>query len=185
MDGHLAKPFTQEALLQAVGQAAVRSDDPKGRYPATNNAPLEAASSLAPSPAAFVPDVGADLVIFNPTKFVRTSSFLEPQIVAAHLSTLAERSESLLSAITAMGVPPAGAEALAAASHTLAGSAGMFGFERLAAVAARFEYASKAAMPELPILVSSLTAAITASVQEMRHRAPVPSSQPGAEVLPA
>jgi HPt (histidine-containing phosphotransfer) domain-containing protein len=66
-----------------------------------------------------------------------------------------------------------GTEALAAASHTLAGSAGMFGFERLAAVAARFEHASKAAMPELPVLVGALTDAITASVQEMRQRVPV------------
>jgi N-acyl amino acid synthase of PEP-CTERM/exosortase system len=185
MDGHLAKPFTPEALLHAVHEAAANVVRPEETHEQIRGATSEPVIRVALPSAITIPEFGSDLLILNPAMFERTAAFLEPQTVASHLRTLAERSEDLLSAIGAKGVAPVGSDALAAASHTLAGSAGMFGFERLAAIAGRFEYASKSDAKQLPVLVGNLTAAIRASVQEMRHRAPITAAQPQRDPSPA
>jgi hypothetical protein len=49
----------------------------------------------------------------------------------------------------------------------------MFGFERLAALAGRFEHAAKVDRANLLDLIPALTATIHASLAEMRLRAPV------------
>jgi N-acyl-L-homoserine lactone synthetase len=115
-----------------------------------------------------IPVIARELPVFNPATFERTAAFLAPHLVASHLHTLAERSEGLLRGLSAMRASPVAEEALAATSHTLAGSAGFFGFERLAALAGRFDYVSRSDKAEMTIIVESLVATIKASLQEMR-----------------
>jgi len=71
------------------------------------------------------------------------------------------------------------ADALADAAHVLAGSAGMFGFERLAVVARHFEHALKSGTAEAPALAAAplaiaLGEVIEASLADMRRHAAAP-----------
>jgi N-acyl amino acid synthase of PEP-CTERM/exosortase system len=178
-DNDLSLPVTVVEPRLPGEHSIVRVDKTREE---TGGAASEPETPVAPISIA---EFGSDLRILNPAVFERTAAFLEPQMVASHLRTLAERSEDLLSSIGAKGVAPAGTEVLAAASHTLAGGAGMFGFERLAAIAGRFENASKSDAKELAVLVGGLTATIRASVQEMRHRVPMTATQHQRDVSPA
>jgi len=181
-DNDLSSPVTVVQPRLPGEHSVVRLEETRE---GTGGAASEPETPVALPPTISISEFGSDLRIVNPSVFERTAAFLDPQMVASHLRTLAERSEDLLSAIGAKGVAPGGTYVLAAASHTLAGSAGMFGFERLAAIAGRFEYASKSDAKELSVLVGSLTAAIRASVQEMRHRVPITAAQPQGDVFPA
>ena len=60
---------------------------------------------------------------------------------------------------------------LADAAHALAGSAGMFGFDHLAAVARGFEQAVRTSSPDTYAHAHGLAAAISASLQAMPNRA--------------
>ena len=70
---------------------------------------------------------------------------------------------------------------LAEAAHCFAGSAGMFGFERAAAVARHFERAVQADAPEAPILAEVLTAAVEALLDVLMQRAGVTSRMGAAQ----
>ena len=59
---------------------------------------------------------------------------------------------------------------LAESAHILSGSAGMFGFKRLAAVARRFEHAVQTAAPEAPAVALHLSVTINATLEELRNR---------------
>ncbi len=112
------------------------------------------------------------LPVLDPAAFECTAAYLAPESLASCLQSLAERGEGLLHDLHAPDALALDLDALAAAAHTLAGSGGMFGFERLAAVAHRFEHAVHTNAVEVPAVADSLAAAITVSVQEMRRRIP-------------
>ena len=59
---------------------------------------------------------------------------------------------------------------LAAAAHRLAGSAGMFGFQRLATVGRDFERAVQSGAPDAPVLAGALCTAIEDTRLEIRAR---------------
>ncbi len=59
---------------------------------------------------------------------------------------------------------------MAEAAHALAGSAGMFGFERLALVARHFEHAALTGSPDVAALADDLAAALDASLGEIAGR---------------
>ena len=122
--------------------------------------------------------IGSELPVLDPAAFERTAAFLAPQAVAAYLRTLAERGEALLRGLHAPDALARAGSDLADAAHTLAGSAGMFGFERLAMVARRFERAVQTNAAETPDLAEVLCAAIEASLQEMHSRAPASAAAP-------
>lgn len=164
MDGHLAKPFTQGTLLEAVRRAAVA-----GR----SRANTEAVSLPRAMPAASaIAAPGAELPVLDPGAFGRTAAFLAPEMLASYLRTLVGRGEALLRGLHGPQALTRNGRENAAAAHTLAGSAGMFGFERLAAASRRFEHAALTGLAEAPILAESLTAAIKASIWEMQLRLP-------------
>jgi CheY-like chemotaxis protein len=120
MDGHLAKPFQQDDLLAAIGTAL-------------HAGPRR--TDCAKRPAAGAIDEPA---VLNRAAFERTAVFLPPEALATYMASLAARGGALLDLLRAA---PEGNGDLAAAAHTLAGSAGMFGFERLAAAGRAFEIA--------------------------------------------
>lgn len=158
MNGHLAKPFTQEALL-----AAVETARPNG---------LECASTMPAATATAAGCValpGADLPIFNQAGFEHTAVFLPPDAVSTYMLTLTTRGCALvdrLRAPDALARDPAG---LADAAHAMAGSAGMFGFDRVAAVARAFERAVETGALDAAMLAGHLVTVLEASIEVLRQ----------------
>ncbi len=184
MDDHLTKPFTPDALLAVVARAAhvgsLRGSviTPPGipGLEALVEADIPLSNTSAPStdpngfsaPAAVI---GSELLVLDPAGFARTAAFLAPDAVTLYLQTIRVRCEDLRSGLTAMTtIAPAGSD-LADAAHALAGSAGMFGFDRLAAVARGFEQAVRTSSPDAYAHAHGLAAAISASLQAMPNRA--------------
>jgi two-component system sensor histidine kinase/response regulator len=151
MTGHLTKPFTPAALQSAVLQAA-----------ADHFVPDEHTMTSVP------PLFGADLPIVQADAFERTASCLPREALATYLQTLVERSQALLQQLRD---PEAAAKpTVTVAAHALAGSAGMFGFERLSVTARHFEHAAGARLPQTEHLTQSLIATTIDSVSEMQRR---------------
>ena len=112
--------------------------------------------------------------------FARTAAVLPPETVASYLRTILELGETLSRALDEADAAPGNTapgntapgnamrnnamqgnvEALAPAAHTLAGSAGLFGFQRLARLGQRFEHALQANSPEAATLAKPLATAI-------------------------
>ena len=171
MDSHLAKPFTPDALRDAVAHAAAgppqgEADQPVAVAGGEPGGGAAAAGDAAP------PVPGSELRVLDPAAFERTAAYLSPNTLASHLRTIAGRGEALLRALHVPDAVSSTGADLAAAAHTLAGSAGMFGFERLSAVARGFEHAVQTGAPDAQALAHGLAAAITASLLEMPGRVP-------------
>ncbi|WP_216856143.1 response regulator, partial [Acidisphaera sp. S103] len=160
MDSHLPKPFGPDTLLTAVLRAAT-ARPPRGEG-------LGAATTPATMSTGAV--IGADLVVFNPTVFELTAFYLAPEAVASYMEAIAERGEALLRGLRGPDALVHTGDELAEAAHTIAGSAGMFGFERLTAVGRRFERAVQAGAAEAPALADGLSAALEITLQTIHDR---------------
>jgi len=146
MDTHLSKPFSKEALIAIVASA------------------FEAARARV---RACSPVPGSELSVVNPTNFAVTASCLSADAVAAHLRTIAGLCETLLRDLDSQDATGCFAANQADAAHTLAGSAGLFGFERLSKMGREFERAVQSAAPGVRDLADGLRAAIAATIQEI------------------
>ena len=159
MDDHLAKPFEPDTLVTAVKAAAglrrTKAREAGGDARATV---MDPASCVMATDEPAVLDLKA---------FERTAAFLAPDTVSAYLQTIAERAETLLARLRALDAPHDSAEKLAEAAHSLAGSAGMFGFERAAAVSRRFENAIQSRAPDVTDAADDLAAALEATLREI------------------
>jgi PAS domain S-box-containing protein len=156
MDSHLPKPFGPDTLLTAVLRAVeVRSL--RGESPG----PLSTAATAV---------IGSDLVVFNLAVFELTAFYLAPEAVASYMDAIAERGEALLRGLRGPDALVQTGDELAEAAHTIAGSAGMFGFERLTAVGRRFERAVQAGAAEAPALADGLSAALQVTLQAIHDR---------------
>jgi PAS domain S-box-containing protein len=154
MDSHLPKPFDPDSLLTAVLRAVeVRS------------ARAEGISSASMSAV-----IGSDLVVFNPAVFELTAFYLSSEAVSSYMEAIAERGEALLRGLRGPDALVQTGDELAEAAHTIAGSAGMFGFERLTAVGRRFERAVQAGAAEAPALADGLSAALEVTLQAIHDR---------------
>ena len=165
MDDHLAKPFSQPALLATLS----RDIDAV--------AARQRLSMTEPLPKARVsPHYGSDLAVLDEVVFSQTAGYLTVENVSSHIQNLIQRTETLLKGLGRLEDVANGlnGEEQAAAAHSLAGSAGMFGFERLSAVARQFEYLMESGSADLPQMVDSLCAAATASLVEMRRKIEFP-----------
>ena len=165
MDTHVAKPFTLETLLEAIlrGVQAGTKRAPAGEWPR----PLGLSSPVAP--AALV--LGAKLPVLDAAVLNRTSALLTPEAVASYLDTLAYKAEGLQRGLGLRGDLQGDPSDLAEAAHALAGSAGMFGFERLVFMARHFERAVRSDPTQATLLADDLDAALEASLEGMRSRA--------------
>ena len=152
MDGHVSKPYTQANLLAAVAAATA------GR--AHNE-------SVHPASVPAVPEIGAELLVFDSNAFDSVAQYVSPKKVAVYLQTIAERGEALLLGLHQANDLTHAGDALADAAHALAGSAGMLGFERVAALGRRFEHALQSNAADAPALAGALGAAIKATLQAM------------------
>ncbi|MGD0106922.1 MAG: response regulator [Rhodopila sp.] len=193
MDGHLAKPFEPETLLAAVARAA-RAEPagvetpvpaPPVSAPPVSAPPVSGPPVLAPpvsAPPVLAPVtiqvvnaavLGSELQVIDPATFQRTASFLPPARVAAHLRTIAEDAEILLRGLREPDALTRMPDKLGEAAHALAGSAGMFGFERLASLGRRFEQALQSDPASAPAVADGLRAALEITLQTIHDRAAV------------
>jgi CheY-like chemotaxis protein len=161
MDHHLAKPFTMESLLEAMARG-LAAGQARGQSQ-TIVIPQQIDPSRTPEAAE---------PIFDQAGFERTSAFLTPGAVAGHMRTLVDRGEGLLRGLRAPDALADRGHALAESAHALAGSAGMFGFARLALVARQFQHAAEANAAETPALAAELCATLEATITEMNRRTP-------------
>lgn len=161
MDSHLAKPFDPETLLAIVGQAFAG-----GMARGPNQAPAWVPIAV---PAGSGPGMmGTELVVLDRKVFDRTSAFLAPDSVATYLETIMALGESLVRGLRGMDTAGPGDKALVETAHKLAGSAGMFGFERVASLSRRFEQAVETGTDDVAALAGGLCAAIEAA-SDFRH----------------
>jgi signal transduction histidine kinase/ActR/RegA family two-component response regulator/HPt (histidine-containing phosphotransfer) domain-containing protein len=168
MDSHLGKPFDPDTLLAVVEHAAGIGSNIT-RHPIS----ISVANVVAAVPA--VPTIGLDLVVWDLKAFQRTSGFLAPEAVTVYLHSIVENAEVLLQGLSEPDAQTRTDNVLAEAAHALAGSAGMFGFDRLANLGRRFERAVQSGAADAPALSESLSAAIEASLQSIRDHLSVPA----------
>jgi CheY-like chemotaxis protein/HPt (histidine-containing phosphotransfer) domain-containing protein len=161
MDSHLAKPFGLDALVAAVVNA-VSAGKRQGMGPGP--VPTTSPDGPADSPMASEPP------ILDPMVFDRTAAFLTPEKVVSFLGAIAALGETLLRGLRATDGSISNDNALAETAHKLAGSASMFGFERLASLGRRFEQAVQSGAADVPALANGLCSAIEATHQEIRAR---------------
>jgi PAS domain S-box-containing protein len=148
MAGHVAKPFTQAALLAALRR--VHQD----KWPSQDG---EAGSQL------MTPVI--DLDVFN-----ATTGMLPRVKVTTYLQGIAGSMEALLRSFRARDPgAPFGID-IADAVHTLAGSAGMIGFSRVSTLGRRFSHAARIGDESAFGMVAGLTAALELSLQEAMVR---------------
>jgi PAS domain S-box-containing protein len=159
MNGHLPKPFDPDSLLAAVLRAAA-----SGLVPEESPAP-----ATAPS-APLIRAVGSELLVCNAAMFERTVFYLPADAVASYLQAIAERGEALLHRLREPDALAHDSDRLADAAHAIAGSAGMFGFERLTMMGRRFERAVNAGAADAPALADGLSAALEATLAALRNR---------------
>ncbi len=113
------------------------------------------------------PAIGAELQVLDEKAFDRTAAFLMPEAVASYMKTIDALGESLLHGLRASDASASYDEALVETAHKLAGSAGMFGFERVAGLSRRFERAVQAGTTdEVARLADGLCMAIEATHDE-------------------
>ena len=161
MDTHLPKPFTCPQLLDAVSSAlTLRHMQPDRCCEPPEAASPDAAETIAP------PDTEAP--VCDTEMFDRTASFLSREDVRKHVKTLAARSEEILGQLRAPANTNNGQTDLLAAAHSVAGSAGMFGFQRLSQSARRYELAVVGGLPEREPAARGLVAAIETTLRDMR-----------------
>ena len=162
MDTHLAKPFTLDTLLGAVARGAAMAQERIARHDALPPTPPDACACPAKDCC------GAP--VLDGAVFDRISAILETQATDSYLVQMTEKLESLSLALASGDLGGAQASALAEAAHALAGSAGMFGFERLVQTARQFERAVRTGDCQMPAAASCLGLALTASLDAMRER---------------
>ena len=159
MNLHLPKPFDPDSLL-AVVLRAVALDQPRD----------EIVTPGKGEPAPVIPVIGSDLMVCNSAAFERTAFYLPPEAVASYLQAIIERGETLLRGLQEPDALMQNGDELADAAHTIAGSAGMFGFERLTTMGRRFERAVHAGAADLQALTYGLHAALEATLEVLRDR---------------
>jgi CheY-like chemotaxis protein len=170
MDSHVPKPFTQDTLLTAVLRAAAAgpAQDPVVREPGP------ATPQVAPTVSAAI----ARQRVLDHATFDRTACFLPPESVDTYVRTIAKRAKDLLQELRGPAAPLNGSNELAEAAHTIAGIAGMFGFERLTYLGCRLERAIESRAPEAPALAQSLRAALEDTLNVIHNRSPA-AVEPG------
>jgi CheY-like chemotaxis protein len=162
MNGHVSKPFDPDKLAAAIVRA-VKSRSKQGRPLATDFMTVS-----APAPSAR--GIGSEVPLFDLETFRRTASFLAPKMLAPYLRKIMALTKALLVMLDGPPIPEYDANEFAGIAHIVAGTAGMFGFERLTATSRQFERATESGTPDSAPLGDALSAAIKETLPEIRSR---------------
>jgi PAS domain S-box-containing protein len=160
MGSHLSKPFTAADLLDIVAAAAKSGAQTLMQTEVT-------VAPTTPAPAPQVPRLPA-LPILNKQVYQQTAAVLSPDAVQRHTATLADRFDALLLRLVQPGAVTRDSAELADAAHTVSGSAGMFGFERLSSDAKLFERAANTKSPDITEQADTLIATLRESATVIR-----------------
>jgi signal transduction histidine kinase/CheY-like chemotaxis protein/HPt (histidine-containing phosphotransfer) domain-containing protein len=138
---HLAKPFSRDALLRVVAQAALQNQ-----------------SAVRQS----------EPVAFDPDTLARLMRFLPPGAIDRQLALLACRLEALRRILEGPEIC-AECDLLADMAHDLAGTAGTYGFSALSAAAKRFETMISADPAQAQAAVDDVLPIVRAALAELRQ----------------
>jgi PAS domain S-box-containing protein len=161
MGSHLSKPFTSADLLDIVAAEAKSG----AQYL------MQIEIAAAPSnPQLAPPEVPRPpaLPILNKQVYDQTAAILSPEAIQRHTLTLADRFDALLLRLVQPDAVTRASAELADAAHTISGSAGMFGFERLSSDAKLFERAANTNSPDITERANTLVATLRESVTVIR-----------------
>ena len=174
MDAHLTKPFTPDTLLEVVVHWASVERRSESGLLVQEAVPTDVADAPAPSTVTCPdgPDAGPALEILDTAVFEQAAALLDPETVLSYLRSLAEQGEALLHDLHAPDALAARSNQLAEAAHALAGSAGLFGFGRLAAAGRGFEHAVQAGSQDARSTAQNLTEAVATAIKEIHRRIP-------------
>jgi CheY-like chemotaxis protein/HPt (histidine-containing phosphotransfer) domain-containing protein len=183
MDGHVAKPFKPAVLLAALETVEAAPDClpqaelPQGETPHAKMPHAEMPNGEvrhAEIPHGEVQagnattDPGAGYPVLDRTMLEAITELLPAAESAEYLEALTKRCEALLSGLRRPGTM-AQDDDLITEAHSLAGSAGTFGFLRLADAARRFERAAESGAAETVTLAGGLAITIEAALVIMRQ----------------
>jgi CheY-like chemotaxis protein len=155
MNGHVAKPFDADTLVSAAVRASA------ARY----NGNAFARTQFAKAASV----INLDLPILELTVFRKTVSSLNSKMAVSYLQTVAVLCVGLLRMLHKRPPVAPKTDQLAAAAHTVAASAGMFGFERLAAIAREFQRAIELGAPQESPLTHGLSDTLRATLHELQN----------------
>jgi PAS domain S-box-containing protein len=168
IESHLPGRFDRDGMRDADSESSMVEPVHCGNV----GVPLQPPTASIP---ASPPLIGAELPVCNLTVFDRTALYLAPEVVASSLSAIAERGEALLRGLRRPDALMQIGDELAEAAHTIAGSAGRFGFERLTAVTHYFGRAVQARALEAPAVADGLIVALEVTLHTIHDRARIPA----------
>jgi HPt (histidine-containing phosphotransfer) domain-containing protein len=156
----MSEPLDPRALYVGVAPPiAPRSRD------AVNVAGAGGVSADAANPL-----VGAEPPILDTQTFDHWTTLLPPNKIAAYLESLGRIRESVAQEPQLSDASNACIKALAQNVHKLAGSAGMFGLERVANISRRLERALETGTADVTDMADHLGTAITATLAVIQDR---------------
>ncbi len=155
MDTHVGKPFTLENLLGAITRV-VEERLGGGLIPMPDSAEMKA----PPAPV---------LLVLDHVTLERTAALLNGSSMRSFLETLTLRVQELRSSLAERSRSGRVEAHLAEAAQRIAGSAGMFGFDRLAYFAKQFEEAVNTRSPDAEALAEDLDGVLEASLAALRE----------------
>jgi CheY-like chemotaxis protein len=161
MNGHVSKPFDPDKLAAAVVRAALAGS-------AQGNAREPEFTVSIPAPIAR--GIGSELRVIDLETFKRTAAFVAPKALVSYLRKITALAKALLIMLDGPDVPEYTGNEFAGAAHIVAGTAGMFGFERLTVVSRQFERATECGTSEAAPTAEALSAAITETLPEIHRR---------------
>jgi CheY-like chemotaxis protein len=162
MNGHVSKPFDPDKLTAAVAGAAMAG-------PAQTNS-REPEFMMVGERAPVVRRICSELRLVDIEAFKRTASYLAPKTIASYLGNIAGLAKALLIMLDGPDIPDYDCNEFAGAAHVVAGTAGMFGFERLTVASRQYERASESGASDAPLLGEALSAAIEETLPEIHSR---------------
>jgi HPt (histidine-containing phosphotransfer) domain-containing protein len=104
--------------------------------------------------------IGSERAVLDQTAFERTAHLLPPNSINAYVQAIAERAEALLYGLRTTGASEYSDNGLAEAANAIAGSAGLFGFDRLAYLGCSLERAIESESADTPVIADGLRAAL-------------------------
>jgi CheY-like chemotaxis protein/HPt (histidine-containing phosphotransfer) domain-containing protein len=163
MDCHLPKPFGPEALLAAVEQA-ITVGRTYGNGLTRGLIMNNMVSNLS------TPITCSELPICDAKAFECTAHFLAPEAVSFFLQNIVESCEAFLRSLRNRDALTLSSDELVEAAHRLAGSAGMFGFDRAVSLSRRFVRAFQAGSAGASTLADELVIVLEETLHELHDR---------------
>ena len=121
-------------------------------------------ASPAERAAAEMSAIDSELLVLDRTAFGCTASYLTSETVSTYLRTIAEHGEVLLRRLREPDALTRSGNEISEAACSIAGTAGMFGFQRLTSLGRRLERAIQSSTDDAPALADALSDSLKASL---------------------